>query len=393
MSFQHPYSPMRLLRWIVSLLILATGFLPTAAAAMFFGDVPETHPYAESIELLREREIVQGFVVPGERRVFWPDSSITRAEFTQMIVHALAPQTLIDECLTDSQALERYGLGMSFADVPADAWYAPAVCTAWSYRFVSGYGDGSFRPDRPITLAEGSKILSVAFALAPLEIPELTVLGTEWYKPYLHYMTTAGAIPGTAQDYAHLLTRGEVAEMLARLLKLPSDQPPETRIALDTEEVANPVTWTEMRNPTLGFALAYPNSWPTPHLMSRGTYDRTLSPRLPSLWKLFIGPEPVCVGRNTCLERDFSLTGFDRKLAAQAITELDDDQYVSIIEDETVNGTRTIFYEETTDCTARGAFLITPKRFLRFRMHCETTLHNPENAFMRLLGMLQVLDH
>jgi len=378
------------LRWIVSLSIIALGCLPFTAAAMFFADVPDTHPYATSIELLRQREIVQGFIVPGERRVFWPDASVTRAEFVTMIVRALADQVIIDGCMTDESALRQYGLGMQFSDVTPDAWYAPSVCVAWSYRFISGYGDGSFRPDQPITLAEGAKILSTAFALAALEIPDLDVLGKEWYKPYLHYMDTAGAIPQTAQGYAHLLTRGEVAEMLARLLKLPSEQPPAERIALDETEVANPVTWVKTTNEDLGYALSYPNVWPTPRLMTRSTYDREIFPKLPSLWKLFIGPQRDCWGWNSCIETDFSLTGFGHDHAKKAIDELRAASNVNILSDEIVADTWTILYEETTACTARGALIVTPKHFVRFSMHCGSTLHNPVTAFMRLLGKLQI---
>ncbi|MDD5102765.1 MAG: S-layer homology domain-containing protein [Candidatus Peribacteraceae bacterium] len=385
---------MRQLRWIVSLAIVILGCVPGAAAAMFFADVPDTHPYAESIELLRQRDIVQGFIVPGERRVFWPQSAVTRSEFTKMIVQALAPQTLIDGCLTDASALQKFGLGMPFSDVTPDAWYAPSVCVAWSYGFVSGYGDGSFRPDRPITLDEGSKILSVAFKLAPVNIPDLELLGKEWYKPYIAYMDTAGAIPPTAQDHAHILTRGEVAEMLARLLKLPSQQPPAQRIALDEVEVANPVTWVEARNEDLGYALSYPSSWPTPHLMTRGTFDGTILPKLPARWQLFVGPQRTCWGWNACIETDYSLTGFDHDRAADAIDALRAAANVQILSDEIVDRTWTILYDETTStCTTRGAFIITPKHFQRFTMHCGSQLHNPETAFMRMLGKLQIPEN
>ncbi|MDO8468194.1 MAG: S-layer homology domain-containing protein [Candidatus Peribacter sp.] len=382
------------LRWIASLVIIALGCLPTAAAASAFSDVPDTHPYAEAIELLRQRGIVQGFIVPGDYHAFWPESAVTRAEFVKMIVHALSPQVLIDGCLDDASSLQKYGLGMQFSDVTTDAWYAPSVCVAWSYRFVSGYGDGSFRPDRPITLAEGAKILSIAFKLAPIEIPDLDLLGTEWYKPYLHYMDSEGAIPPSAQGYAHILTRGEVAEMLARLLKLPSELPPAQRIALDEVEVANPVTWAEAHNETLGYALSYPNSWPVPHLVTRSTYDGSLSPKLPTLWQLFAGPQRKCLGGSLCIETDFSLTGFDHKGAADALDALRADPAVHILSDEIVDHTWTILYDETTDaCTGRSAFIITPKRFVRFTLHCGSQLHNPQTAFMRMLSKLQIPEN
>jgi len=386
MPSMHP------LRRIVPLALVVLGFTPSIAGAMFFADVPDTHPYAESIDLLRQREIIQGFIVPGERRVFWPESSVTRAEFTKMIISALAPQTLIEGCLSDASSLEKYGLGMQFSDVPPDAWFAPVVCVAWSYGFISGYGDGSFRPDRSISLDEGAKILSIAFRLAPVKIPDLDLLGKEWYKPYLHYMDMAEAIPPSVQDHAHILTRGEVAEMLARLLKLPSELPPVQRISLDEVEVSNPVTWKTEEQPDLGFSLSYPNVWPKPRLLSRSVFDRETQPQLPSLWKLYIGPQRECWGWNACVETDFSLTAFDRLHARDAIAELEEASNVYILSDQTVGRTRTILFEEQMACTTRNALILTPRHFQRFSLHCGSTLHNPETAFMRMLAKLKVSE-
>jgi hypothetical protein len=383
---------MRLLRWIIAIAIALLGLLPSTAVASFFADVPDTHPYAEAIDLLRERDIVRGFEQPGERRIYWPESPVTRAEFVKMVVAALAPQMLIESCLTDQAALEKFGLGMNFSDVSDDAWFAPSVCVAWSYRFASGYGDGSFRPDRPITLAEGAKILSIAFKLAPVKIPDLAVLGKEWYKPYLHYLDITNAIPPSAQDYNHVLTRGEVAEMLARLLKLPSEKPPAERIALDEVEVANPVTWKEERHPDLGFTIAYPNSWPASHLLSRGSYDALAIPKQRYLWRLYVGPQRECWGWNACVETDFSLTAFPLPRLPDALQELEEASNVTILSDQTVGSARTILYEEETDCITRNAFFITPNHFMRFSQHCGSSLHNPQTAFMRMLGKLKITE-
>jgi len=383
---------MPLIRWIVSLLIASLGLLPTAAAAGFFADVPDTYPYAQSIELLRQRDIVKGFEEPGKHVIFWPDSPVTRAEFVKMLVSALAPQTLIDGCLTDETMLDQYGLGMEFSDVPLDAWFAPSVCVARAYAYVSGYGDGTFRPDRPISLAEGAKILSTAFKLAPLTVPDLEILKEEWYKPFIASLAGAQAIPSSIRDQAHVLTRGEVAEMLARLLKLPSDQAPAEKISLSEAEVTNPVTWKEVRNKELGFVLSYPNTWPSPILITRGTYDGALYPRLRSTWKLFFGPQRTCWGWNACVETDFSLTAFPMLHVHDSIEELTGASDIIILSDQTVNATQTILYEQEESCVTRSAFIVSTHHFLRLSMHCGSKLKDPTNAFMRMLEKLQVLE-
>lgn len=386
-------APMFSLRWILSALFASLAvLLPTAAAAGFFADVPDTHPYAEAIGLLKQRDIVQGFERPGERWIFWPESPVTRAEFVKMIVSALSPQTLIDGCLTDETMLDRYGLGMEFKDVPQDAWFAPSVCVARAYAFVSGYGDGSFRPDHPITLAEAAKILSTAFTLVPVAVPDLDLLKQEWYEPFIGFLADAQAIPPTVRDQAHVLTRAEVAEMLARLLRLPSDQPPLEKIALSEADVKNPVTWKEERYDDLGFSISYPNTWPASTLITRGTYDDTLYPKLRSGWKLFFGPRRTCPGGNTCIESDFSLTAFPAQYAPDSIRELEESPDITILSDETKGAQRTILYEQDDLCTTRSAFIVSSRHFLRFASHCGSKLKDPANAFMRMLEKLRVND-
>lgn len=51
-----------------------------------------------------------------------------------------------------------------FSDVPASAWYAQAVRWAAESGIVSGYDDGTFRPDEPITRAQAVSLLHRALA-------------------------------------------------------------------------------------------------------------------------------------------------------------------------------------------------------------------------------------
>ncbi len=49
-----------------------------------------------------------------------------------------------------------------FSDVDASAWYAPYVAEAKEAGITSGYSDGTFKPDRPIQRAEALKMLFLA---------------------------------------------------------------------------------------------------------------------------------------------------------------------------------------------------------------------------------------
>ncbi|MCK6078806.1 S-layer homology domain-containing protein, partial [Paenibacillus silvae] len=56
----------------------------------------------------------------------------------------------------------------SFTDVPADLWAAEAIAYVQSAGLMTGYQDGSFKPDGQLTRAEAVKVLNVLFKRSPL---------------------------------------------------------------------------------------------------------------------------------------------------------------------------------------------------------------------------------
>lgn len=74
-----------------------------------------------------------------------PDRPITRAEWIALI-HHIAPYR--------EQADAR------FTDMSSDAWYVPAVSAAVAAGYITGYEDGTLKPDDPISRQEAAVILS-----------------------------------------------------------------------------------------------------------------------------------------------------------------------------------------------------------------------------------------
>jgi hypothetical protein len=80
---------------------------------------------------------------------------------------------------------------VTFTDVPQDAWYYSLVLTASKKGIVSGYEDGTFQPDRVVTRAEGTKIILKALNV---KIPESysgglkDVSNENWFAPYVEYI-------------------------------------------------------------------------------------------------------------------------------------------------------------------------------------------------------------
>lgn len=68
-----------------------------------------------------------------------PDKTITRAEAAMMFYNLLA---------------DKNGDTRAFTDVPANQWYTKAVTALAGRGIISGYPDGTFKPNAPITRAE-----------------------------------------------------------------------------------------------------------------------------------------------------------------------------------------------------------------------------------------------
>ncbi len=71
--------------------------------------------------------------------------TVTRAEFAKMIVMASAYKDLVQTAAYSSP----------YKDVPAKHWAAPYIRIAVSKGLMSGYSDGTYRPDSAITLEQG----------------------------------------------------------------------------------------------------------------------------------------------------------------------------------------------------------------------------------------------
>jgi hypothetical protein len=171
-----------------------------------FTDVPESSPYHDAIEYLRQKNVLKGY----EDGSFHPNSRINRAEFVKLITN---PYVMSVDRL--NQCMQQYdgttGEKVFFKDVPKDAWYAAEVCYAKDRSIISGYLDGTFRPSDPTNFVETAKILTRVFSL------QVNTELTPWYKPYVDRLSELHAIPTTVRSLNAYITRGEMAEILYRL--------------------------------------------------------------------------------------------------------------------------------------------------------------------------------
>lgn len=153
---------------------------------------------------------------PEERAAMEATLPETRAGFVSMIVHRLYNDVTIDTCYWSLASELPPEFTLVFTDVPTAHQYGKEICVAFQNGIIRGYGDGSFRPDAPVTFAEASKMISRAYALHPW--PDVAAATSNpWFDVYVRTLDAQGAIPTSVQAFDQRMTRAVVGEILDRL--------------------------------------------------------------------------------------------------------------------------------------------------------------------------------
>ena len=181
------------------------GACPLAA----FTDLDPTLWYHDGIHFCLETGIMNG-VGSGK---FLPGGAASRA----MIVTILYRLENEPEVTAENP----------FADVSDGKWYTDAVIWASENRLVEGYGDGTFRPDRPITREQLAAILYryarskghgfTGMWMFPLDYPDASEIAS-WADEAMHWMVMRFVINGKGGNLVPGgdASRAEAATMLMR---------------------------------------------------------------------------------------------------------------------------------------------------------------------------------
>lgn len=136
---------------------MAATTLP-AFAQTRFSDVGSSYWASQYVQSLTATNAISGFPDGS----FRPDEQMTRAQFAAVISGAFVsgafPQPVVREPIT-------------FSDMPAGHWATGAISTAYSRGFLSGYPDGTFGLDQPITRLEVLVALSNGLGIEKLGQP------------------------------------------------------------------------------------------------------------------------------------------------------------------------------------------------------------------------------
>lgn len=179
--------------------------IETFPSPNFFADVSSDNANFDAIKYLYVKGIVQWY----PNGTYKPDNDITRAEFTKIVIKSKFDGTEIDNCI--AQNIQSDFVYVFFPDVARNQWFAKYICVAKQKDIIKGYDDGTFKPGNYITFVEAAKILVETFNYTG---------GTDepWYKPYVDTLAAKNAIPDSISRFNQQITRGEMAEIMRRLM-------------------------------------------------------------------------------------------------------------------------------------------------------------------------------
>lgn len=156
------------------------------------------------------------FLVGYTGGTFGPERNMTRAEVTTMFARLLTEQIEADKTYSNT-----------FADVPKGYWAADYIGYMQQFGIITGYSDGSFRPDAPVTRAEFAAIASRFEKLTEGSKSFADVPDTYWAARYINFAATRGWVTGYSDGTfkpENTITRAEVAAVTCRLLERSADQ-------------------------------------------------------------------------------------------------------------------------------------------------------------------------
>ena len=149
-----------------------------------------------------------------EDNTFRPDANMTRAEVAQMFYNLLSDKDV--------------PITVSFTDVASEAWYSDAVNTLASLGMITGVGNNLYEPNRSITRAE---FTAIAMRFADLATGGENVFSDvaedAWYYDYvvgsIQYGWITGYPDGTFRP-ENTITRAEVTTIVNRMLGRSADR-------------------------------------------------------------------------------------------------------------------------------------------------------------------------
>ena len=170
-----------------------------------------------------------------------PGGYITRAEAS----------TIFFRLLTDKTREQYWATTNAYSDIKSGDWYNNAISTLSNAGIVSGYPDGTFRPNAAITRAEFAAIAARFDNDGDKTAAKFSDIATHWAKDEISIAYNNGWITGYPDGTfgpQRDITRAETMTLVNRVL----NRQPET----EDDLLPNMTAWTDNANPKAWYYLA-----------------------------------------------------------------------------------------------------------------------------------------
>jgi hypothetical protein len=159
--------------------------------------------------------VVMGMITGYPDNSFKPEKGITRAELVALLVRSLG---------LPADTLDPYASFEVFSDVKPKHWAAKYIIYGSTLKYVTGYPDGTFKPNKVLTRAEGITILSRYASLAEemgiTQAPFSDLKVDFWANKYIIPAKAAGMLKyleGQEFKASAPFSRAEASEVLYRV--------------------------------------------------------------------------------------------------------------------------------------------------------------------------------
>ena len=190
----------------------------------------ETKPTLAPIPEMLNGEDHYAYLLGYEDGTVRPNGSISRAEVA----------TVLFRLLKDDVRMQNLTKDNAYSDVSDTAWYSTAVSTLSKMGVISGYPDGTFRPNAPITRAEFAAMIARFDETAKSADTPFTDISGHWAENAIGKAYGNGWVEGNSKTVfcpESNLTRAETATLLNRVLhRLPEKE---------SDLLANQIVWPD----------------------------------------------------------------------------------------------------------------------------------------------------
>ena len=187
--------------------LLLMSCMPVGAIGSF-QDITDTET-ARNGEILQMMDVING-ITPYS---FAPQGTLTRAQFTKMAVMVM----------DKGDQVSGYKNFTIFPDVKSSHWAAGYVNLAVrgtpgedgkpaADRFIAGFADGTFGPDKTITYGEAVTILMRLLGYTDKDV------GIVWPTGYINAAKATGLVDGVSLGGNSTITRAQAAQLFVNLL-------------------------------------------------------------------------------------------------------------------------------------------------------------------------------